>query len=114
MRSDMAFSFLDEVDFDVDVAAHGLGIGAGAIGGIDQRLGEFPLQARQADIEPRLQQIGPAGHAQIDFGIHRSARRERDFALFRLDPHCAEEAGGPAGGEELLGIGAAAGGAGRG
>lgn len=44
----------DHVDHDVYIAARGLGIGAGLMRSLDERLSHIALQARQADIETSL------------------------------------------------------------
>ena len=42
----------------------------------DQRVGQFRLEPRKADLQPCLQQIGAVCHAKIDFGIDCSIRRK--------------------------------------
>ncbi|EGE56507.1 hypothetical protein RHECNPAF_6420054 [Rhizobium etli CNPAF512] len=98
---------------DVDVATRGLRIRAGPVRLVDKRLGDIRLDAGQADLEPGLQKIIAVRRPEIDFGIHRSFRGKPDLQLAGGDAHRADEAGRPAGGEKLFGIGAGPRAAGR-
>ncbi len=51
------------------------------MGGVHQFLGDIALEARQADIEPRLQEIGAVRGAEIDLGIDRMAGGQGDLRL---------------------------------
>jgi hypothetical protein len=76
--------------------------------GIRQFGGRIRVHARQADIEPRAQEIIVARFVQIHLRIDGEIGRESDFHIARHKAHRAFETGGPAGCEELFGIGAAA------
>jgi hypothetical protein len=49
-----AWPGLDHVDRDIDVAAYRLRVGACLVRGVCQGLGRFPLDTRQAYVEPGL------------------------------------------------------------
>lgn len=81
--------------------------------GLDQRLGDLTLDSGQADIEPRLQEIGTIGIGEIDLGIDGGVRGQPELARAGGVAERADEAGRPTRREELLRIGAGAGRAGR-
>ncbi len=98
----------NQVDRDVDIAACRLGVGAGLVCGINQSPGGLTIEPRQGDIQTGLQDIAALAMAQVDLGIDRGLGGHRDLALARRQPDRADEAGRPAGREQLLGIGSTA------
>ena len=66
------------------------------------------LQTWQAHIETSLQEVSAVFQHQVHFGVYRRVFRDSDLHLAGCQPHGAFEARRPAGGEQLLGIGASA------
>src|SRR3979490_2744545 len=63
-------SGLHHVERDVDVASCSVGICTClAVRGVLNGLGDFALQARQADVKPRSEEVNVARIAQVYFGI---------------------------------------------
>src|SRR4030095_13496272 len=56
--------------------------------------------------------VAAGDRSQVDFSVHSEIGRQGGLHLARNRLDCADEAGGVAGGEQLLGVGAAAVGAG--
>jgi hypothetical protein len=73
------------------------------------RAGDIALQTRQADVEAGSQQELVTGCAEINLGINSDIGRKRDLHVARHTAHRPDEAGRPAGGKQLLRIGAGAG-----
>jgi hypothetical protein len=71
-------------------------------------LGDIARQPKHADIQAGPQGVAVVAEAQIHFGIDGRACRQGDFHLAGGEAHRALEAGRPAGGEELLRVGAVA------
>jgi hypothetical protein len=74
------------------------------MGGVDDRLSHFPIQSRQADIEPSPQDIATIGESEIDLRINCPIGRQRYFDFGSGDSHRSDEARGPARGEQLSGL----------
>ncbi len=104
---------INELVGDCDIAARGLGIRAGLVRGVDQGPGHVGREAGQADVMTRLQEISALDEAEVHLDIVRRICGKGDFLLAGGKLHRAQEAGGPARGEQLLGIGACAGRAGN-
>src|SRR5438309_2318608 len=68
-------------------------------------LGDFALQARQADVKPCAKEVNVARIAQVYFGIDGCVSRKLDLHLVGHKPHCTDETGRPTGGKQLLRIG---------
>src|SRR5882762_6687785 len=100
--ADMLGSLGYKTDGDVDVAAGGLGINTRLVGGVDQGLGSFVPDARQADVEANLNEIGPVGIAQVDLSVDGQVGRQCDLHFSCLKLHRADETGRPARGEKLF------------
>ncbi|KAF5290909.1 hypothetical protein FQR65_LT20556 [Abscondita terminalis] len=83
-------------DLHVDVAARGVGVGADL-----------------ADLQARGDAVGVGDGAQVHFGVDGQVLGQGDLLLAGHGLDGADEAGRVAGGEQLLGIGARAAGAGR-
>ena len=77
--------------------------------GVHDGLGDFALQARQADVQPRSEEINVARIAQVDFGIDSSIIRKLHLHLVGHNPHRTNETGRPASGKQLLWVGAGSG-----
>jgi hypothetical protein len=73
---------------------------------LDQPLGNLTLYAGQADIVANSDVISIAHWAEIHFGVDRCIGGQHDLLSARDDLHRTEEACRPAGGEQLLRIGA--------
>jgi hypothetical protein len=73
--------------------------------GVHNGLGDFALQARQADVKPRSEKVNVARIAQVYFGIDGYLSRTFDFHFVGHQPLRANEAGGPTSGKQLLQIG---------
>src|ERR1700732_1362055 len=56
----------DHTDDYIDVPARRLRVRAGLVRDARQRLGDFSLHTRQADVQPSLQEVSAIGGAQID------------------------------------------------
>lgn len=82
--------------------------------GVDDGLRHVTLDAGHAHVQPGRQPERAVVVAQIDLGVDSGVGRQLDLVRGGGDAHGADEAGGPAGGEELLGVGAVAGGSRRG
>jgi len=93
----------EDVQAHVDVAARGLGVRADLVGGVRQPLCDVLRHARQADVEPGLQEIGVAGHAQVDFDVDCQVGRKLHLPLLGHELERGEVAGRPCAGEQLLG-----------
>lgn len=59
---------------------------------VDHRPGDFMLQAREADIEVRPENVTALVGPKIDFGIHRRIGRQGDLHLAGHYSHCPYEA----------------------
>jgi hypothetical protein len=92
----------DKLDGDIDVAAGGFGINASLVCGVDQGLGGFAPDARQADVEANSNEVSPVGIAQVDLSVDGQVGRQGDFYFSCLKLHRADETGRPVGGEKLL------------
>ncbi len=101
------------IDGDVDVATKGLGVRAGLVRGIHDRLGCFQVQARHTDIEARPENVLGPGHAEIYLSIYGEFGGQDDLDLAGGKAHRRFETGRPTGGKELFRIGAGTGGTGR-
>src|SRR5258708_7595740 len=100
-------ALLSRVDRDVDVAPCSVGICARlAVGGVHNGLRDFALQAWQPDVKPCLQEVNVARIAQVYFGIDRHVSWKLHFHPVSHNPHRTDETGRPAGGKQLLRIGA--------
>ena len=73
---------------------------------LDKLARPLGVDAGKADVQARLQEVGAIRLAEIDFGIDGGLCRKTDLALAGGKADRADEAGRPAGGEELLRIGA--------
>ena len=101
-----------EGDDGVDIALDRFRIGTGAMRGFDQLAGDLATDAGNADVQPRGERIAVVAVAQVDLGIDREIGRQGNALGPGGNAHRAFEAGGPACGEKLLGVGARAGAAG--
>ena len=72
---------LDQIDRYVDVAASCVGIRAQLVRRFHQRLSEFALQTRQADVETGREGVSAAGCTQVHFRVDCDVRRESDLLL---------------------------------
>ncbi|MNR64658.1 hypothetical protein D3C85_1873800 [compost metagenome] len=61
--------------------------------GVDDFLCSLTIQPRQADIEPRLQQVAAFIGAQVDFGIDGHILGQRHFHFPGRNLHGADETG---------------------
>src|SRR6266851_4637782 len=94
-------------DRNVDVAARCVGICTClAVCGVHNGLGDFALQARQADVKPCSEEVNVARIAQVYFGIDGYVSRKFDLHLIGHKPHRTNETGRPTSGKQLLRIGA--------
>jgi hypothetical protein len=98
----------DQVNDDVDVATYGFRIRTGLVRGVCQGLSHFAIQTRQTDVEARLEGVSAVGQTQVHFGVNGQVSRDLDFHFAGRKPYRPFEAGGPTGGEQLLGVGAGA------
>jgi hypothetical protein len=105
---------LDEIDYDVDIAAYGFGVRTRLVRGVHERLGGVVFHARQADVQTSLKEVVAVGCDQIDFGVNGQIGWEGKLHLSGGEAHRADETSRPAGSEQLFRISAAAGRAGRG
>src|SRR5579864_4097465 len=93
-------------DRNVDVAPCSVGIcTCRLVRGIHNGLGDFALQARQADVEPCSEEVNVARIAQVYFGIDGGVSRKFDLHLVGHKPHGTNETGRPTSGKQLLRIG---------
>src|SRR6266446_486300 len=98
-------SGLHHVDRNVDVAPRGVGICTClAVRGVDNGLGNFALQARQADVKPCPEEVNVARIAQVYFGIDGYVSLKFDLHLVGNNPHRTNETGRPTSGKQLLRI----------
>src|SRR5687767_9859817 len=81
------------------------------MGGVHQALRDLAWQARQADVEAGAQEVTAAVQPQVHLGVDGPAGGQGDLPLAGGQPDRAQEARRPAGGEQLLWVGALAGGA---
>src|SRR5450432_560905 len=99
-------SRLHHVERNVDVAPCSVGIcTCRLVRGVHNGLGDFPLQARQADVKPCLEEVNVARIAQVDFDIDGYVRRKFDLHLAGYKSHRTNETGRPPSGKQLLRIG---------
>src|SRR3984957_6799355 len=99
-------SCLHHVERNVDVAPCSVGICTClAVRGVHNGLGDFALQARQAAVKPRAEEVNIARISQVYFGIDGYLSRKFDFHFVGHNPHRANETGGPTSGKQLLRIG---------
>lgn len=82
--------------------------------GVDDGLRHVTLDAGHAHVQPGRQPERAVVVEQIDLGVDSGVGRQLDLVRGGGDAHGADEAGGPAGGKELFGVGAVTGSAGRG
>jgi len=54
--------------------------------GVHNGLGDFALQARQADVKPCSEEVNVAGIAQVDFGINAASAGSCTFILLATSP----------------------------
>jgi hypothetical protein len=94
------------IDRDIDVAARGLGRWTSLVRGVHQRMGNFALQARQANIEASPQKKSPPVLQKSTSASMAVATGRAIFQFAGCNPHRSFEAGRPAGGGHLLGVGA--------
>src|SRR5262245_2915054 len=99
-------SVSDQLDGDGDIAANGLGIRARLVRGVDNSLRDLAIQVRQADIEAPPQEVATVRGAKIDLRVDGRIGGQSDPHLAGHGSHRTFEAGRPAGGEQLLRIGA--------
>src|SRR6267378_4428496 len=76
-----------------------------AVRGVHNGLGDFALQARQADAKPCPEEVNVARIAQVYFGIDGYVSRKFDLHLVGNKPHRTNETGRPTSGKQLLRIG---------
>src|SRR5579864_127507 len=99
-------SGLHDVDRNVDVAPCSVGICAClGVRGVHNGLGDFALQAWQADVKPCSEEVNVARIAQVYFGIDGCVSRKFDLHLVGHKPHRTNETGRPTSGKQLLRIG---------
>ena len=72
---------LNQIDFDIDIAARRFGVGAGLMCGINQRPGGNRVHTRKADVQPRPEEVGIVGRAQVDFGVDGQVGGEGNVQL---------------------------------
>lgn len=94
----------DDVDFDVNVSAGGLRVRADLVCSICELPGGLAIDARQIDIEASREEEVMATLDQVDFGVNRGIRWDRDLAGKSGTTNRTKEAGGPTGTKELLGV----------
>src|SRR5579864_1787406 len=91
---------------NVDVAPCSVGICTClSVRGVHNGLGDFALQARQADVKPCSEKVNIARIAQVYFGIDGWVSRKLDLQLVGHKPHRTNETGRPTSGKQLLRIG---------
>src|SRR6267142_6561199 len=112
-RRPVTVSTSNECDRDVDIAARRTGIRAYLIGAVHQCLCGFAVDARQADLEPCGEAIGAVRGSDVHLGVDGRVGWESQLLSAGHEPDRAQEARRPTGGEQLLRVGAASGGAGR-
>src|SRR6266478_1898090 len=94
------------VERNVDVAPCSVRISACfAVRGVHNGLGDFALQARQADVKPCSEEVNVARIAQVYFGIDGCVSRKFDLHPVSDKCHRTNETGGPPSGKQLLRIG---------
>jgi len=96
---------IDQVDCDIDVSVHCLGIWADPMCFLHQRLRNFAIHARQAEIEASPEEIAVVAATEVDFGIDETHGRYGDLQVSRRQYHAAKQTGRPASSEQLLRIG---------
>src|SRR5712692_987848 len=80
-------SGLHHVERNVDVAPCSIGICTFlAVRGVHNGLGDFALQARQADVKPCAKEVNVARIAQVYFGIDGCVSRKLDLHLLATSP----------------------------
>jgi hypothetical protein len=95
-------SGLDQINFDTNVSPYGFGIRTRLVCGGRQDLGNFALQARQADIEAGLEKESTVGQAKIYFRVNGHVGWKNDFHFPGRNPHRPFKACRPPSGEQLL------------
>src|SRR5947199_6888793 len=96
-------ALLDD-DLERDVAAGGVAVRAHLLGGLGQLPRRRLVQPGNGDKEPNTDPVGPSARApEVDLGRHRGVGQV-DLARPGHQVHGALEAGGEAGGEQLLGV----------
>src|SRR5207247_10529933 len=94
-----------DLDRNVDVAPCSVGIcTCRLVRGVHNGLGDFALQAWQADVKPCSEEVNVARIAQVYFGIDGYVSRKFDFHLVGYTPHRTNETGRPTSGKQLLRI----------
>src|SRR5262249_49075664 len=83
--------WLQEVVFGVDIPMDGFGIGASLFRAIADLARNFTIQARQADVEARLERVTVAAGAKVHFGIDCGIGGEPHFHLSCHNLDGAEE-----------------------
>ena len=101
-------SGLHHVQGDVDVAPGSIRVCTSlGVRGLHNGLCNFALQAGQADVKPRLEEVGATRIAEVNFGIDGCVRGQFNFHPAGYVPHRADKTSRPASGKQLLRIGTA-------
>src|SRR5262245_17892700 len=96
----------NQIDGYVDVAARGLRIGAHLVCSVHQCLSDLAIDTWQAAIEPSPKDVTTVVGAQVHLGVDGPVTRKGNFPLGGSQGDRAQKARRPAGGEQLLGVGA--------
>jgi hypothetical protein len=78
---------------------------------VHKRLRDLALDTRKADIEAAAEKVTAISQMQVHFGVDGQVGRKCNLPLARRETDRTFKTGRPAGGEELLRIGADTGGA---
>jgi len=97
---------LNHIDCDIDVPACGLGTRARLVSAIYKSLCDVALHTGQAYVEASLEEESAISCAQVHFGVNGLVWRKSDLHLACHACYRAEETSRPAGGEQLLRVGA--------
>src|SRR5258706_14607409 len=99
-------SGLHHVERNVDVAPCSVGIcTCRLVRGVHNGLGDFALQAWQADVKPCSEEVNIARIAEVYFGIDGCVSRKFDLHPVGNKSHRTNETGRPTSGKQLLRIG---------
>ena len=71
---------------------------------LEQRLGDFAIDAGQADIKAGAKEVFVVREMQIDLGVDGGDRRRSNLSFASRQPECAFETGRPTRREQLLRI----------